>query len=219
MGIFELNKTTATFYGNLDPINPPFPFYLNIAENDNNNNNIENIIYNAASYILDPNKTTMYDGNVLIRDDNSLNDNTYKFITTQFMTRKIFSEKLSPYPIKHLTITFTPDYHISAHEAQNIAEYIIYFLSLFDSHQYLYAVHNIQWNYKEGRLSHPHIHFLINTTDRYTGKTLDLNSKMLTLFQSAILQAIDTVGILNRFNVPITQISRLYEIPLLCDID
>ena len=217
MGIFELNKKLATLYGNLEPINPPLPFYLNISEKfPTSQNNVEDIIYTTIKYILNPHKITtsaMYNGNILIPDTPSLTTKTYQAITTQFMSVKKYYDKLKPYPIKHLTITFASDYHISAHDARNIAESILYSLRSFDSYQYLYAVHDKQWNYEEGRWTPPHIHFLINTTNYKTGKTLDFNQDTFDNFRSIILHAMNNNGILDYFNVPIHQISRLYKIP------
>lgn len=218
MGIFELNEQLSTFYGNPEPINPPLPFYLKVSDNfSTSENSIEDIIYTTTKYILNPHKITtytMYNGNVLIPHAHSLTNDTYQAITTQFLLIKKYYDKLQPYPIRHLIITFAPDYHISACETRNIAESMSSLLSLFHSHQYLYAVHDKQWNSDEERFTPPHIHFLINTTNYKTGETLDFNKQTFEIFRSNILLSLDMARILERFNVSIKQISQLYKIPV-----
>lgn len=213
MGIFELNQQLSSFYGNPKPIDPPLPFYLKIADKiSTSEQSVDEIIYTTAKYILDPNKTTLYYGTVGGSNDHSLSKTSYNLITTQFMTIKQYYSKLLPYPIIHMIITFAPDYHMSPCDTYKVAELLTSLSDIFNSHQYIFAVHDKQWNYNENRYAFPHIHFLINTTNFRTGKTLDFNKTVFEKFRSNILLALDMAQILEPYGVSIRRLSKLYHI-------
>lgn len=218
MGITELNRAISTFYGNPKLFTPPCPFHLQIADKTFSiEQSKEETIYHIIKYVLDPQKTSIYSGNVFMPHFSSLTEDTYTCITDQFMKVKEHYDKLSPYPILHIIITFAPDYYISASNSSSIMELFISYLNLsnvFNSHQYIYAIHNTQWNAKENRLSPPHIHLVMSTTNYRTGETFDLNKTAIKEWKSALLFSMEPIitPILYENNSNIEKIAKKYQI-------
>ncbi len=218
MGISELNNILSSLYGNLKPFTLPCPFHLQIAHKTIDiAQTREETIYHIIKYILDPKKSSIYSGNVFIPHFHSITENTYTCITNQFIKIKEHYDKLTPYPIIHIIITFHPEYQIDGYKANSIMESLIFSLGdFFTSHQYIYAIHNKQWNAKENRITHPHIHLAISTTNYRTGKTLDFNKSTIKKWESNLLFSMEHIiaPILEQNKSNLERIAKRYQIPL-----
>lgn len=201
MEILKLAQFARTeLFGTTELPQPPIPSNAHITNKYKKGQTQTEIVYNTIKYILDPCKTSnfMHGGNVFGASGN-LTEETYQFITLQFMKVKEYYDKLNILPIKHITITFLPEYNINDNDAFFIMQELITSKNIgqcLQKHQYIYAIHDKQKldpdpqkpYDKSIRYAKPHIHLAINTTNFYTGKTLDINPSTRKIWDSEILK-------------------------------